>query len=245
MVYLAQSLKDTISEEGYDLIPTISRRTGLLEISKFSETDPVMSCSPLERLDPTDDDPMTSNYDTGFHDSRDGLTVRNSGSDADTLAAPHEGLDLMRRLLTELRDPNLDCSPRSLSEDSDSEYYYDDDDDDEASVTPTWRRDIRRNSLESASSTPRTPSDVSDEGSIYPLTPPPKPATSLTSFPDVHKAHMASPFTPRFKEGVQVMSPTSSESPPSLPSKAYVRTHRDSRSLLYGPRLPLVTLPRF
>ncbi|KAG8218208.1 hypothetical protein J3R82DRAFT_3770 [Butyriboletus roseoflavus] len=243
MGHLVQGLKDTIPEEGYDLVPTISCRNGLLDVSVLLETDPAMSCGPLERVEPVDDDePTATNCDIGVHDNRGDL--QSSWSDADTLVAPHEGVDLMRRLLAELRDPSLDCSPRALSEDSDIEHS--DDDDDEAAVpplTPTRRlHGVRRNSPESTSSTPTTGDDVSEEGPIYPLTPPPRSA--LASIADIHKARMAPPVTPWFKKEVQAMSPVFSESPPSLPTKAYVRTHRDTRLLLYGPRLPLVALPR-
>ena len=243
MAHLAQSLKDTIPEDGYDLVPTISRRAGLLDVSMFLEADPAMSCRPLERTEPVDDESTISNCDVGVQDDRGDL--RNSRIELDSLSAPHEGVEIMRRLLTELRDPCLDCSPRALSEDSDSE-SYDDDEEEEAIVprlTGTWRLDsVRRNSLESTSSTPTTGGDASEEGPIYPLTPPPKPA--LASVSEVHNARVVPPVTPWFKKEVQSMSPVSSESPPSVPTKAYVRTHRDSRLLLYGPRLPLAALPR-
>jgi hypothetical protein len=239
MAYFAQGLKDTIPKEGYDMAPTISRRTGLLDVSNFVETDPVLSCGPLERLGPLDDELTISNCDIGIHDSRDGLD--NSSSDADTLAAPHEGLDLMRRLLEELRDSNLDCAPRPLSEDSDSE-CSDDDEEEEAGVAPWLLDNVGQTSLESTS-TPGSDSDVSDEGPIYPLTPPPIPAMSLASAPDIRKDRPSSPVTPWSNEQVLVMPPTSSNSPPLLPAKVYVRSHRDSR-LLYGPRVPLVNLPR-
>jgi hypothetical protein len=245
MAYFAQGLKDTIPEEGYNLVPTISRRTGLLDVSNFVETDPVLYCRPLERLGPVNDELTISKCDTiGVHDSRDGLD--NSFNDADTLTAPHEGLILMRRLLEELRDPNLDCTPRPLFEDNDSE-CSDDDDEEEAGLpylTPPWLLDnVGQTSLESIS-TPGSDSDVSDEGPIYPLTPPPSPAMSLASAPDVRKDRTSSPVTPWSNEQVLVMPPSSSNSPPLLPAKVYVRSHRDSRSLLYGPRVPLVNLPR-
>ena len=124
MAYFAQSLKDTILEKGYDLVPTISCQTGLLDVSDFIQADPVLSCRSLEPLRPVDDERTVSNCDIGVHDSRDGLD--NSSSDADTPAVPHEGLDLMRRLLEELRDPDLDCTLRPLFEDGDSEYSEDD-----------------------------------------------------------------------------------------------------------------------
>lgn len=243
MAYFAQGLKDTIPEEGYDLVPTISCRTGLLDVSNFVETNLVLPSEPLERLGPVDE-LTVSNCDIGVHDSRDGLD--NSSSDADTLAAAHEGLYLMRRLLEELRDPNLDCTPRPLSEDSDSE-YSDDDEEEEAGVPrfkPPWLLDnVRQNSLESTS-TPGSDSDVSDEGPIYPLTPPPSPAMSLVSAPDVRKDRTSSPVTPWSSRQVLVMPPRSLNSPPLFPAKVYVRSHRNSRSLLYGPPVPLVNLPR-
>ena len=233
MADLAQTLKDAIPEEGYPLVPTVSRRTGLCDVSQFVVTDSATSHGPLDRFEPMDDKPMIPNCDIGVHDSHDGL--RESSSDADTFAAPHEGSDLMRRLLEELRDPNMDCTPRALSEDSNCEYS--EDDEDEASVprlTPTRGLDgMRQISPGSTSSTPKTDSDVFDKGPIYPLTPPARSAKS-----DLHKARMSSPVTAWFGEEVQVVSPTPSGPPPSFPFKAYIRTHRDSRSLLVAlPRL--------
>ncbi|KAF8554989.1 hypothetical protein OG21DRAFT_1603182 [Imleria badia] len=382
MAYFAQNLKDSIPEEGYNLVPTISHRAGLFDLSKFAETDPTLSWGPLEQLGAVDDEPMISNCDIRAQDRRDGSEDRSrdvdptaaphsllsvpgeleddlseslpsdsevdfpcspydgiattdsaldfscspydvptssncdigvharrdgsgdgssdvspdaaphgaflcvlkeleddfsknlpSDSEADFPCFPYDGIattesaldvsclpydkptiphcdisvhdsrdgsgdsssdldtghDLMRRLLAELRDPNLDCKPRPLSEDSDSQYSADDDKE-EASVprlaSTSALHHARRNSLESTS-TPGTDSDVSDEGPIYPSTPPSKPNPVLARAPDVH---------------MDRMSPRSWDSPPSFPTKAYVRSHRDGRH--YGPRVPLLSLPR-
>ncbi|KAF8554990.1 hypothetical protein OG21DRAFT_1484260 [Imleria badia] len=200
------------------------------------------SCSPYDGIATIDsgfefsclpyDEPTISNVNICVHDSRDGS------------AAPHEGLDLMRRLLAELRDPNLDCKPRPLSEDSDSEYSADDDEE-EASVPRLTSMSVlhhaRRNSLESTS-TPGIDSDVSDEGPIYPLTPHSKPSPALARAPDVHLDRMSPPGVPMFNEEVLVTSPRSWDSPPPFPTKAYVRSHRDNRQ--YGLPAPLLSLPR-
>ncbi|KAF8438934.1 hypothetical protein L210DRAFT_3542684 [Boletus edulis BED1] len=167
MPYFAQSLKDTTSEEGYPLVPAIPRRAGLLDLSSFVEMDPTPPCGSLQELDPADEESTTVNCDIGVHDTEAFV----DGSDNVNIpGAPHSGGDLMR-----LRDPDLDCTPRSLSEDSDPEYASDDDEDG-ASVPypapPLCLRNARRSSLESTF-TPGTDSEVSDEGPIYPSTPPP------------------------------------------------------------------------
>ncbi|KAG6374879.1 hypothetical protein JVT61DRAFT_3608 [Boletus reticuloceps] len=235
------SLKDTISEEGYPLVPTIPHRAGLLDLSSFVEMDLTLPCGSLQGLDPADEESTIANYDNGVHDTHEALV--DGSNDVNIPGAPHSGGDLMRKLLLELRDPDLDCTPRSLSEDSDSE-YSNDDDEEGASVpypAPPWfLRNARRSSLESTF-TPGTNSEVSDEGSIYPMTPPSKPATSLASAPNDHEHLIPSPVMGRFNEEVMVMSPTFLDSPPSLPIKAYIRSRRDSRLLLYGP---LAILPR-
>ena len=223
MSYFAHSLKDTTPEEGYPLVHTISRRAGLLDLSEFVEADQTLSRERLERSEPMNAKPTISNGDIGVHDSHNG--PGNSSSNADAVAAPQEGLDLMRKLLEELRDPNLDCTPRALSEDSCSEYCEDDDDpDEEASISrlaPPWLLDnARRNSLELIF-IPGTDGDVSDEGPIYPSTPPPNPATSLASAPDVHQDRMASPVAPWFNKEATIMSATSSGLPPLLPTKPW------------------------
>ncbi|KAG6374872.1 hypothetical protein JVT61DRAFT_3601 [Boletus reticuloceps] len=235
------SLKDTISEEGYPLVPTFPRRAGLLGLSTIVEMDLTLPCGSLQGLDPADEESTIANYDNGVHDTHEALV---DGSNYINIpGAPHSGGDLMRKLLLELRDPDLDCTPRSLSEDSDSE-YSNDDDEEGVSVpypAPPWfLRNARRSSLESTF-TPGTNSEVSDEGSIYPMTPPSKPATSLASSPNDHKHLVPSPVMGRFNEEMMVMSPTFLDSPPSLPIKAYIRSRRDSRLLLYGP---LAILPR-
>ncbi|KAG6375160.1 hypothetical protein JVT61DRAFT_3367 [Boletus reticuloceps] len=202
MTYFAQSLKDTISEEGYPLVPTIPHRAGLLDLSSFVEMDLTLPCGSLQGLDPADEESTIANYDNGVHDTHEALV--DGSNDVNIPGAPHLGGDLMRKLLLELRDPELDCTPRSLSEDSDSE-YSNDDDEEGASVpypAPPWfLRNARRSSVESTF-TPGTNSEVSDEGSIYPMTPPSKPATSLASSPNDHEHLMPSPVMGRFNEEV-------------------------------------------
>lgn len=111
--------------------------------------------------------------------------------DTDALGVPHEGPDLMRRILAELRDPSLDIDARDISQDSDSEYS--DDDEEEGGVS----HNSRRNSLESSYPSNCTPdSDVSDEGSIYPLTPPPMSTISVINAPNVLDDRTSSPNTP-------------------------------------------------
>ncbi|KAN0097926.1 hypothetical protein V8E55_002372 [Tylopilus felleus] len=240
--YFAQNLKDTIPKEDY---PFISRCNGLLGFSNIADTDPILFGRPFERLGPMDDEPTTLDCDVGVHDSRDGLGY--SSSDTEIVAAPHEGLDLMRKLLAELRDPDMDCTPRALSEDTDSEYLGDDEEEDEGSVPPlipTRPLHIARRNSPELTSSPGTDSDVSGEGSICPWTPPLKPAVPLARVPDVPKDFTLSPVMVKFNEEGLVMSPTVSDSPLMFPYKAHVRSNRDSRSLLYGPRVPLVHLPR-
>ena len=235
MADLARTLKHSIPEEGsgLGLVRTIGRRSGLCDLTDFddtdSEADSATSYRHLERLEGVNDKGVDSNCDVGVHDNRD--SVPEDWSDGDIFAPPHEGPDLMRRILEELRDPNMDCTPRDLSEDDDFEFSEDDIiDDDEESVlqlTPTWGLDrLGRISLEWTSSTPRTNSDVYDGGSIYPLTPPARSATLLLSPPCVYKPRMAPPATLWFDEEVQVVVPTCSDPPLWLPSRPHVRTHR-------------------
>ncbi|KAF8436825.1 hypothetical protein L210DRAFT_3547737 [Boletus edulis BED1] len=124
--HFAQSFKDTISEEGYPLVPTIPRRAGLLGLSSFVEMHPATPpCGSLQELDPADEESTTANYDNGVHDTHEALV--DGPNDVDIPGAPHSGGNLMRKPLLELHDPDLDCTPRSLSEDSDDEYSSDDD----------------------------------------------------------------------------------------------------------------------
>ncbi|KAF8127149.1 hypothetical protein EV363DRAFT_1345327 [Boletus edulis] len=117
VTHFAQNLKDTISEEGYPLV--IPCRTGLLDLSSFVEMDPTRPCGSLQELDPADEE-STANYNNGVHDTHEALV--DGSIDVDIPGAPHSGGDLMR-----LFDPDLDCTPRSLSEDSNDEYSSDDD----------------------------------------------------------------------------------------------------------------------
>ncbi|KAF8451131.1 hypothetical protein L210DRAFT_3522684 [Boletus edulis BED1] len=119
MSHLAQNLKDTISEEGYPLVPVIPCRAGLLDLPSFADMDPTPPCGSLQELDPADEE-STANYDNGVHDTHEALV--DGSIDVDILEAPHSGGHLMR-----LCDPDLDCTPRSPSEDSDDEYSSDDD----------------------------------------------------------------------------------------------------------------------
>ncbi|KAF8432531.1 hypothetical protein L210DRAFT_3557990 [Boletus edulis BED1] len=158
MTYFAQS-KDTISEEGYPLVPAIP---------SFIEMDSILPCGSESGLAPADEESTTAHCDIGVHDTPEALV--DGSDDVNIPGAPHSGGALMR-----LRDPDLDCTPRSLSEDSDPEYSSDDDEDG-ASVPypapPLFLRNARRSSLESIF-TPGTNSEVSDEGPIYPSTPSP------------------------------------------------------------------------
>ena len=348
MAYFAENLKDRIAEEGFNLVSTISCRTGLLDLSKFAEMDPTMSWGSLEQLRTLDDEPAISNCNIGVHDTRnssgdspsnvdpvaaphgaflsapgelegdlseclpsyadvdfhcspyspfdppcscssyDGFTTTDSGSvfpsspfegadsdfefsclpyeqamsngkigfhdpctgsgdgssDIDVAAAPHVGLDLMRRLLAELRDPNLDYNARPLSEDSESEYSANEEEE-EASIPRLTSTSVlhngRGNFLESTS-THGTDSDVTDEGPICPLTPPSEPSTTLSSAHGVRMDRMSPAVVPGLNGEVLAMSPTSWDLPPSFPTKAYVRSYRDD--CLYGPRVPLLSLPR-
>ncbi|KAF8131023.1 hypothetical protein EV363DRAFT_1331102 [Boletus edulis] len=106
MSHLAQNLKDTISEEGYPLVPVIPCRAGLLDLPSFADMDPTPPCGSLQVLDPADEE-STANYDNALVDG---------SIDVDILEAPHSGGHLMR-----LCDPDLDCTPRSPSEDSDDD----------------------------------------------------------------------------------------------------------------------------
>lgn len=199
------------------------------------ETDLTFSCEPLEHLGPVDEDHIVSNCGIGAPYDRDGF--------ANTASPLHDGLNFMQRLLQELRDPNLDCTPESLSEDSDSEYG--DDDSLETSIprpTRNWPLH-RRNSLDSTSIS-GTDSDVSDDGSIYPLTPPSQVASSLVTASDVAEDNMSPSSTVRSKKEVLVIPPTSPNSPPPFPVKAFVRSLRDSLSSLHGPWVPWMSLPR-
>ncbi|KAF8122750.1 hypothetical protein EV363DRAFT_1359044 [Boletus edulis] len=119
MTHLAQNLKDTISEEGYPLVPVIPCRAGLLDLPSFADMDPTPPCGSLQELDPADEE-STANYDNGVHDTHEALV--DGSIDVDIPEAPHSGGDLMR-----LCDPDLDCTPRSPSEDGDDEYSGDDD----------------------------------------------------------------------------------------------------------------------
>ncbi|KAF8436835.1 hypothetical protein L210DRAFT_3647644 [Boletus edulis BED1] len=124
--HFAQSVKDTISEEGYPLVPTIPRRAGLLGLSSFVEMHPATPpCGSLQELDPVDEESTTANYNNGVHDTHEALV--DGPNDVNIPGAPHSGGNLMRKPLLELHDPDLDCTPRSLSEDSDDEYSSDDD----------------------------------------------------------------------------------------------------------------------
>ena len=205
-----------------------------------SESEMDFPCPPYNGIT-TIDSALDFYFSSSPHDQS---TISNG--DIDAVAASHVGLDLMRRLLAELRDPNLDCNPRSLSEDSESEYDDEEEEEEEEANIPRLTStsvlyNARQNSLESIS-TYGTDSGVSDEGPIYPLTPPSKPSTALPSAPGVRMDCMSPAVVPRFNGEVLTMSPTSWDSPPSFPTKAYVRSHRDN--YLYGPRVPLLNLPR-
>ncbi|KAH0833892.1 hypothetical protein J3R83DRAFT_11069 [Lanmaoa asiatica] len=132
---------------------------------------------------------MASNYDIGFHDSCGGLRTSRDGTH--TLALPHEGLDLV---LAELGHPSLDCSPRAPPEDSNSKYCHDDDEEEQAFRTYTRHLDdVRQTSLESSFFfSLLQPIAMCLARLIYPLMPPPKPASA----PECHKARMASSVTP-------------------------------------------------
>ncbi|KAF8127170.1 hypothetical protein EV363DRAFT_1345620 [Boletus edulis] len=113
MTHLAQNLKDTISEEGYPLVPVIPCRAGLLDLPSFADMDPTPPCGSLQELDPADEE-STTNYDNGVHDTPEALV--DGSIDVNIPEAPHSGGDWMR-----LCDPDLDCTPRSPSEDSDDD----------------------------------------------------------------------------------------------------------------------------
>ncbi|KAF8450956.1 hypothetical protein L210DRAFT_3639982 [Boletus edulis BED1] len=164
MTHFAQSLKDTIPEEGYPLVPAIPRRAGLLDLSSFVEMDLTPPCGSLQELDPADEESTTVNCDIGVHATE---ALVDGSDDVNIPGAPHSGGDLMR-----LRDPDLDCTPLSLSEDSDPECSSDDDEDGAYPAPPLFLRNGRRSSLESTF-TPGTDSEVFDEGPIYPSTPHP------------------------------------------------------------------------
>ncbi|KAF8451030.1 hypothetical protein L210DRAFT_3522255 [Boletus edulis BED1] len=148
------------------LVPAIPRRAGLLGLSSFIEMDSILPCGSESGLAPADEESTTAHCDIGVHDTPEALV--DGSDDVNIPGAPHSGGALMR-----LRDPDLDCTPRSLSEDSDPQYSSDDDEDG-ASVPypapPLFLRNARRSSLESTF-TPGTNSEVSDEGPIYPSTP--------------------------------------------------------------------------
>ncbi|KAF8131148.1 hypothetical protein EV363DRAFT_1331648 [Boletus edulis] len=134
------------------LVPAIPRRAGLLGLSSFMEMDGSES---LQGLAPADEESTTVHCDIGVHDTPEALV--DGSDDVNIPGAPHFGGDLMR-----LRDPDLDCTPRSLSEDSDPEYSSDDNEDG-ASVPypapPLFLRNARRSSLESPF-TPGTDSEI-------------------------------------------------------------------------------------
>ncbi|KAF8450971.1 hypothetical protein L210DRAFT_3639990 [Boletus edulis BED1] len=144
------------------LVPAIPRRAGLLGLSSFVEMDGSES---LQGLAPADEESTTVHCDIGVHDTPEALV--DGPDDVNIPGAPHSGGDLMR-----LRDPDLDCTPRSLSEDSDPEYSSDDDEGGAYPAPPLFLRNARRSSLQSTF-TPGTDSEVSDEGPIYPSTPHP------------------------------------------------------------------------
>ncbi|KAF8121295.1 hypothetical protein EV363DRAFT_1365463 [Boletus edulis] len=146
------------------LVPTIPRRAGLLDLSSFVEMDPTPPCGSLQELDPADEESTTVNCDIGVHDTE---ALVDGSDDVNIPGAPHSGGDLMR-----LRDPDLDCTPRSLSEDSDPECSSNDDEDGAYPAPPLFLRNGRRSSLESTF-TPGTDSEVFDEGPICPSMPPP------------------------------------------------------------------------
>ncbi|KAF8131052.1 hypothetical protein EV363DRAFT_1331302 [Boletus edulis] len=73
MTHLAQNLKDTISEEGYPLVPVIPCRAGLLDLPSFADMDPTPPCGSLQGLDPADEESTTANYDIGVHDTYEAL----------------------------------------------------------------------------------------------------------------------------------------------------------------------------
>ncbi|KAF8450997.1 hypothetical protein L210DRAFT_3521941 [Boletus edulis BED1] len=163
-----------------------------------SELD--LGCSPCDAISTTDSEsrlscsPATSRIDsegypaswrwTDLLRSLQGLAPADEESTTDgpdnvnIPGSPHSGGALMR-----LRDPDLDCTPRSLSEDSDPEYFSDDDEDGASVPYPApslFLRNARRSSLESIF-TPGTDSEVPDEGPIYPSTPLPSlPLLGLT-----------------------------------------------------------------
>ncbi|KAG9311351.1 hypothetical protein JVU11DRAFT_8455 [Chiua virens] len=166
-----ESLMVAIPEE----VVTISPSPGLPSFSELTETDRALT---------------GSSCDVGVQDGDDDLSG-SSLHDA-KLAAIRDAPEIMRSLLEELRDFELDFNARSFSEDSDSDSEYSDcDDQDEADtdvpgpVDSSSPDNSGRNSLESTSWTSEPDSEVSTEGSIYPPTPPLKFTPSLTSAPNV------------------------------------------------------------
>ena len=267
MTDLMESLQATIPEAGYALTRTISHRGGLWDLSEFVETDSGMSRGSLDQLDVVNDKEMgsrddmdsrrhsamstrflawcaddkantsSSDIDAGVHDSLKGL--RKGSRDRDTFAALYEGLDLMQKLLDELRDPTMECNPRAICEYSDSEYGEDEDGKGSIpSLVPTRGLEItKRIPLESTCPSLTSSGNVSDDGQIYPLTPPSRTVTSMGSAPAVQKDYLPSLVTGRFNGEGHVMSPTPSGSHGALPSKAHFRNHRDSRLLMRGRSL--------
>ncbi|KAF9236423.1 hypothetical protein BU15DRAFT_64018 [Melanogaster broomeanus] len=133
--------------------------------------------------------------------------------DIDVPSIPEECTALMREILDDLRDPNLDCSPWAFTNDSDSE----DGGDEQGTVSFTPTRPLRitrQISLESMFSSESTASDISGIG-ISPRTPPTPLMSRRLPIPGA---------TDTDSEELQVMSFT--PSPPSPPGKVYVRGHR-------------------
>ena len=274
MASFAQRLRDMIPEDGYALRPTTTRQTGLCDLSGVVERDPTWPCGLLEQLGRMDGSLTTSDRDIDVHDGladcsgdtevdstlswgplewlgpvdnilttlNGGIGVHNGRDDfANTATSLHNGLDPVQRLLEELRDPNLDCVPWPLPEDSDSEYGGGNSvEAGDPRLMVGWSLH-RRDSLDSTSSS-RTERDVSGDGPMYPLTPPSQPASSPVSAHDIGEVPMSPSLMVR--SNGEVLSLASPYSPPSLPVKAFVRSYRDGRASLYGPRVPLTSLPR-
>ncbi|KAG9316998.1 hypothetical protein JVU11DRAFT_1178 [Chiua virens] len=221
MTNIVESLKYSSSED--------------FQSSECVDTDSVMPCNSLVSIQPADDERIRE------IDSRD--SVHDDSCGLETSEVRDECLDLMRRLLEELRDPSIDYSARSLSEDSESIYSVDDEHEPiTPHLTPTLGLNIRRKSVVSASLSSRTETESSEEERTYPFTPPPRSSTLLTRSLDDRKVHIRSPARVLFAEDVRVVSPTSSSSPPASPPHPFFNSHRDSL-FLYNPHSSMVALP--
>ncbi|KAF9236412.1 hypothetical protein BU15DRAFT_76986 [Melanogaster broomeanus] len=145
-------------------------------------------------------------------------------------STPEECMALMRKILDDLGNPSLDYSPRAFIDDSDSE----DGGYEEGALLLTPTRPLRitkQISLESMSSSASTDGDMSRDG-VLPRTPPTPPLSRRLPIPGA---------TNTGSNELQVISFT--PSPPSVPSKVYIRGHRYNRSPLCRPKLPLSVVP--